>query len=96
MHWPDQLRAQRAESAAWVVEAVIQRSSLRAELNPGQAIDTVWLLMDPHGFRALTQDRGWSPEEFERWFIDSVSRLLLARVSGSPCMLTVSVQRLFP
>ncbi len=73
-----QLRTQRAETAAWIVAGLIQRGSLRAEIRPDMAIDTVWLLMDPHGFRALTQDRGWTPEQFERWFIDSVSRLLLA------------------
>lgn len=73
----DQLRAQRAETAAWIVEGVMKRSSLRAELSRDQAIDTVWLLMDPHGFCALTRDRGWSSDQFERWFIDSVSRLLL-------------------
>ena len=74
-----QLRAQRAETAAWLVDGLMKRSSLRADISRDRAIDTVWLLMDPHGFCALTQDRGWTPEQFERWFIDSVCRLLLAQ-----------------
>jgi TetR/AcrR family transcriptional regulator, regulator of autoinduction and epiphytic fitness len=74
----DQLRAQRAETAAWIVEGVMKRSSMRGEITRDQAIDTVWLLMDPHGFCALTRDRGWTPEQFERWFTESVSKLLLA------------------
>jgi AcrR family transcriptional regulator len=73
----DQLRAQRAETARWITDGLIKRSSLRAELTRDQAIDTIWLLMDPHGFCALTRDRGWTPRQFERWFADSVSRLLL-------------------
>jgi TetR/AcrR family transcriptional regulator of autoinduction and epiphytic fitness len=80
----DQLRAQRAETAAWIVEGLMKRSSLRAEITRDQAIDTVWLLMDPHGFCALTRDRGWTPEQFERWFPDSVSQLLLAATETTP------------
>jgi AcrR family transcriptional regulator len=74
----DQLRAQRAETATWIVDGLIQRTALRAKLERERAIDMVWLLMDPHGFCALTQDRGWTPEEFGQWFTDSVCRLLLA------------------
>ncbi len=74
----DQLRGQRAETAAWVVKGLIARASLRSEITREQAIDTVWLLMDPGGFRALTRDRGWTAERFEAWFTDSVRNLLLA------------------
>ncbi|MGB9185189.1 MAG: helix-turn-helix domain-containing protein [Solirubrobacteraceae bacterium] len=74
----DQLRGQRAETAAWLVDQLIARASLRSDVTRELAIDTVWLLMDPHGFRALTRDRGWTPERFEAWFTDSVRRLLLA------------------
>lgn len=74
----DQLRGQRAETAAWLVDELIGRASLRGEITREQAIDTMWLLMDPHGFVALTRDRGWTAERFEAWFIDSVHKLLLA------------------
>lgn len=80
----DQLRAQRAETAAWIVDELMKRSRLRAEIGREHAIDTVWLLMDPHGFCALTQHRGWTPEQFGRWFTDSVRRLLLARGDEEP------------
>lgn len=71
-------RRRRAETAGWIVEGLMKRSSMRTDITRAQAIDTVWLLMDPHGFCVLTRDRGWAPEQFERWFTDSVSRLLLA------------------
>jgi AcrR family transcriptional regulator len=74
----DRLRAQRTETAGWIVDGVIERSALRAGLTREQAIDTVWLLMDPHVFRALTWDRGWSRGQFEQWFAESVRRLLLS------------------
>ncbi|HZE06662.1 MAG TPA: helix-turn-helix domain-containing protein [Solirubrobacteraceae bacterium] len=74
----DQLRAQRAETATWLVDGLIARAPLRPEVSRAQAVDTVWLLMDPHGFQALTRHRGWSPEQFQTWFTDSVQSLLLA------------------
>jgi len=74
----ERLRAQRAETAAWLVDGLTARARLRGEVTRQQAIDTVWLLMDPHGYQALTRNRGWSPERFEEWFIDSVHRLLVA------------------
>jgi TetR/AcrR family transcriptional regulator of autoinduction and epiphytic fitness len=78
----DQLRGQRAETAAWLVDELIGRASLRGEITRQQAIDTIWLLMDPHGFIALTRDRGWTAERFEAWFVDSVQALLLAAESA--------------
>jgi len=73
----DQLRAQRAETSTWIVEELMKRSSLREGLGREVAIDTLWLLMDPHGYIALTRHRGWSAEQFRAWFTDSVERLLL-------------------
>jgi len=73
----DQLASQRATTAAWIVEGIMQRSSLRTDIARDQAIDTIWLLMDPVVFCRLTRDRAWSPERFERWLTDSIPRLLL-------------------
>jgi hypothetical protein len=43
----DQLRAQRVETAAWIVEQLTRRSPLRDGIDREVAIDTVWLLMIP-------------------------------------------------
>ena len=80
----EQLHAQRAETAAWIVDGVMKRSRLRVKIGRDQAVDTVWLLMDPHGFCALAQHRGWTPEQFAEWFTDSVGRLLLAPGDADP------------
>jgi AcrR family transcriptional regulator len=73
----DQLATQRATTATWILEGIMQRSSLRTDIDRDQALDTLWLLMDPVVFCHLTRDRGWTPERFERWFTDSTVRLLL-------------------
>jgi TetR/AcrR family transcriptional regulator, regulator of autoinduction and epiphytic fitness len=73
-----QLDAQRATTAAWIVTGIIERAPLRTGLRHEDAVDTIWLLMDPVVFRRLTRDRRWSPGHFQRWFTDSIHRLLLA------------------
>ncbi len=73
----DQLRRQRTETAAWLVDGLVASGPLRAGIAREQAIDTVWMLMDPYVFRALTIDRDWTPERVGSWFGESVRRLLL-------------------
>ena len=73
----DRLAAQRATTVAWIVDGVRQRAALRARLTRRHAIDQVWLLMDPAVYQQLTRYRGWRPDQYERWFVDTVARLLL-------------------
>jgi TetR/AcrR family transcriptional regulator, regulator of autoinduction and epiphytic fitness len=72
-----QLMTQRGVMAAWLVDGIILRSPLREGTSRADAVDTVWTLMDPVIFRRLTENRHWLPTQFERWFTDSVTRLLL-------------------
>jgi TetR/AcrR family transcriptional regulator, regulator of autoinduction and epiphytic fitness len=78
-----QLDAQRATTAAWIVTGIVERAPLRTGLRQQDAVDTIWLLMDPVVFRRLTRDRGWSPGRFEHWFTDSIHRLLLPPDAGA-------------
>jgi AcrR family transcriptional regulator len=72
-----QLMAQREVMAAWLVDGITHRSALREGTSRGDAVDAVWTLMDPVIFCRLTGDRHWTTARFERWFADSVTRLLL-------------------
>lgn len=72
-----QLMSQRQVMAAWLVDGVLLRSALREGVTRGGAIDTVWTLMDPVIFCRLTEDRRWASGQFEGWFTDTITRLLL-------------------
>jgi AcrR family transcriptional regulator len=72
-----QLSAQRATTVAWIVDGIRQRATLRRGIARQQAIDQVWLLMDPAVYRRLTGYRGWSPARYEKWFTATITRLLL-------------------
>src|SRR5450755_850707 len=72
-----QLIRQREIMAAWLVDQLTARSSLRHGVGRDEAIDTVWLLMDPAVFTRLTSQREWTAARFQAWFTDTVTRLLL-------------------
>lgn len=72
----EQMVTQRAVTAAWIVEGVSQLAALREGCTTAAATDTVWLLMDSVVFDRLTRRRHWTLERYERWFADSVARLL--------------------
>jgi AcrR family transcriptional regulator len=73
-----QLMTQRQVMATWLVDGLIERSSLRDGMDRASAIDTVWTVMDPALFCRLTGDRQWSARRFRGWFTDSILRLLLS------------------
>jgi len=72
-----QLMSQRQVMAAWLVDGILLRSALRDGASRGSAIDTAWTLMDPVIFCRLTEDRRWTSGQFERWFTDTITQLLL-------------------
>jgi AcrR family transcriptional regulator len=69
--------SQRERTAGWIVDGVLARASLRPGLDRTTAIDTVWMLMDPVVFSRLTRQRGWSPDRYASWFVDSAVLLLV-------------------
>jgi AcrR family transcriptional regulator len=78
-----QLSAQRAVTAGWIVDGLTEKRPLRAGLDRSEAIDIVWLLMDPAVFDRLTTTRGWPPGRFGRFFADGLLRLLTEPVPAS-------------
>jgi TetR/AcrR family transcriptional regulator, regulator of autoinduction and epiphytic fitness len=73
----ERLAAQRATTVAWIIDGIRDRAALRQGLTRRHAIDQVWLLMDPAVYHQLTRYRGWSPATYEKWFTDTITRLLL-------------------
>jgi AcrR family transcriptional regulator len=74
----EQLIAQRAVTAEWIVDALTAQTSLRPETSRQQAIDTVWVLMDPAVFDRLTRHRGWTQPDYQSWLAHALCRLLIA------------------
>jgi TetR/AcrR family transcriptional regulator, regulator of autoinduction and epiphytic fitness len=51
------------------------------EVRPDHTVDTVadvlWLAMDVRNYDWLVRERGWSVEQFQRWYVDSVAAAVL-------------------
>jgi AcrR family transcriptional regulator len=72
-----QLTAQRSATAQWLVEALEARTPLRRECAAQDAVETLWILMDPAVFDRLIRYRHWTPEQYQSWFAQSTCRLLI-------------------
>lgn len=62
-----------------IVESIAARDALRPELSVDRAADILWTLNHPSLWQLLVQERGWSPEEHERWVVASACAQLLRR-----------------
>lgn len=72
----EQLVAQREATAGWIVDTLTALATLRPGLGRQDAVDTVWLLMDPAVFVRLTRHRRWTRRRYEEWLARSVRTLL--------------------
>jgi AcrR family transcriptional regulator len=79
----EQMIAQRAATATWIVERLTRKAPLRADCTGQEAIDTVWILMDPAVFDRLSRQRRWTLEQYQRWLAGSIGRLLLGETTPS-------------
>jgi len=62
-----------------VVEALHRRRALRPGLGVQRATDLLWTLNHPDVYRLLVGERGWTPDQHERWLADILCTQLLAR-----------------
>lgn len=74
----DQMNAQRSVTAEWIVDTLAAKAPLRQECSRQNAIETVWVLMDPAVFQRLVRNRGWTVQQYQTWFAGSLRRLLVA------------------
>ncbi len=77
--------AQRLAGQRALLRLVAGDIGFREGLSDGVALDTLYALGSPETYRLLTVDRGWSPARFERWYADSLARLLFDGPSSSAC-----------
>jgi AcrR family transcriptional regulator len=67
----------RLRTQAAFIDMLLSNGPLRAGLTPSEAADSYSALASPAMYAFLTGERGWSPERFESWLVDSLTRLLL-------------------
>jgi AcrR family transcriptional regulator len=51
--------------------------SLRPDHDADSAADILWLAMDVRNYDWLVRQCGWSPEQYQRWYVDTVAAAIL-------------------
>ena len=77
----DRMTSQREGTAAWLVQGVVARARLVEGISQAEAVDIMWVLMDPAVFDRLTRRRGWTLGQYQTWFARSVRRELTGEPS---------------
>jgi len=65
------------ENQRAVVDDLHRRQALRPELGVDRAADILWTLNHPDVYTLLVAERGWTPDEHERWLADLLIVTLL-------------------
>jgi AcrR family transcriptional regulator len=60
-----------------IVERLAERKALRRGLDVDRATDILWTLNHPDVWQLLVGERGWTPDQYERWFGDTACAQLL-------------------
>jgi AcrR family transcriptional regulator len=62
-----------------IVESLARKDALHPELDVERAADVLWTINHPHLWQLLVEERGWTPEQYERWCADLARTQLLAQ-----------------
>jgi TetR/AcrR family transcriptional regulator, regulator of autoinduction and epiphytic fitness len=77
-------RRERLLGQRRLLRVLLHGASLRAGMDPGTAADVLYAIGSPETYRLLVVDRGWSGARFERWYGETLARLLLEPPSQIP------------
>jgi len=73
-----EVRRQRITGQSRIADALAKRRALREGITKSEAADIIYAFMSPEMYLLLTEERGWSPERYERWLGAGVKAVLLA------------------
>jgi AcrR family transcriptional regulator len=74
----EQMIQQRMITADWIVDGLAGTADLRDELTRQDAVEAMWLLMEPAVFQRLVRHRHWTVNRYQNWFARTARRLLVA------------------
>lgn len=75
---------ERRGGATIVVDALLEKSRLKAGLDRAAAIDIVWVLTSSDIFLRLVRARRWSDAQYESWLGDTLCEQLLPPAERHP------------
>jgi TetR/AcrR family transcriptional regulator, regulator of autoinduction and epiphytic fitness len=70
---------QRRHGMAMFAADLASTGQLRDHHTVDEVTDVLWLAMDVRNYDWLVRQRGWTPEQFQRWYVDTVAGAILRR-----------------
>jgi AcrR family transcriptional regulator len=77
----ERIQTQYHENQRAVVESLAAKKALAPDAS--RAADVLWVINHPNIWQLLVGERGWTPDEYERWAADTACRELLGPRAGS-------------
>jgi AcrR family transcriptional regulator len=68
----EDLNRQRQAGQGQIARSLARAGALRPGLRERDAADIIHALMSPEVYRLLVLDRGWPPQRYERWLIETL------------------------
>jgi len=75
-HLMAEIRQQRHTGQSRIIAALASRDALDPGLDLSEAADMAYAVLSPDVHRILTIERGWTPDQYERWLSRSLGALL--------------------
>jgi AcrR family transcriptional regulator len=75
--WDERVQRDFRDNQRMVVQRLAKLAALREGLAIDRAADMLWTLNHPDNWMHLVEDRGWTPEEYERWLAEASAAQLL-------------------
>ena len=66
------------ENQRVLIDVIDAHGGLRPGLDAASATDILWTLNHPDVWALVVDERGWTPEQFESWFGDTICEQLLS------------------
>ena len=60
-----------------IAALLAEKDALRRGLEVSRAADAMYAISSFEGYELLVTERGWTPDEYERWLTDTLCALLL-------------------
>lgn len=76
--WDERVQKDFRDNQRVVVNRLAELRGLRKGLTVDRAADVLWTLNHPDNWMHLVEERGWSPEAYERWLAEASCAQLLA------------------
>jgi AcrR family transcriptional regulator len=68
----------RLEAVHQALTLALESGSLRDNLAFEDVADLIWAIDSPQVYRSLVRERGWSPEKYEHWLFEIITRVFLS------------------